>query len=473
MPSRDIAKDVNRSQTLVEKLSGPHMFDFRPVAVSSIVLVLSRLTAFSETAPPDLWYAIGALIISQLLAGIFLVGVRTLFLKISQPKWRIDIVVASSLLSYVIWLEALNLILAHWQVASIEYSQWQILAGLIFSSCTVIGLSFAAGLVYEIIELEQIANTTVENLQSSKAKLTQSIKEKRIFILRELALEVQATRESLENTEPSILLNENDVAELKNTLTQVDIASRKSLKNYPHISQLRQPTPQIVYNLKFLISSGPPQHPVLPTTLGIVSLFGMSNWFKYSLDSPQQILRMAILSILGFAFFWSAEKLIVNRVIRLGPWSRVLVFEVFVLLYVFCWIATIGFVAGDQPFGYTLAITSAPIPLVLLNVTAFGTGFIVSSKKYRGVLADLAELLTQELEELETINDRESRTWKSMFGRDLANSPTTASLMMRDAAMIKERREYLETIKNVTNVWRLTLSQLESARAQPEMQQRR
>lgn len=464
------AKDLNWLQGLVEKLSGPHMFNAPAVVVASIVVTLARVTAFSETLISALGYVIAALIVSQLLAAIFLVSVRKVLSKISQPQTRADLVIATSLFSNVIWAVAMDLILARWQVAQIEYTQWQILSGLIFSSITIIGFSLAAGLIYENIELEQSVNEKVKTLQSSKVKLIQSIKESRIFLFRELALEVQATQESLESLEQSISLNENEVAELTNTLAQVVVASRNIVKNYPLSSQLLQPSPQIVYNLRYVITSGVQRNRLLPIALGGVSVFGVSGWFKYSLESAQVFVRIAILCALGYIIFWAYEKLLMPGFIRLAPWGRVLIFEIFVFLYLWGWIATIGFVAGDRMFGYGLALASAPIPFLLLNVAAFGNGLIISSQKYRVVLTDLAKSLTQELEKLVIIHDRESHALKYLFSGDLAYSPTTASVMMRDAAMAKDRTEYLEIIKNVTNVWKLTLSQLESANHRPRMQ---
>lgn len=464
------AKDLNWSQGLVEKLSAPYMFDFRAVAIASIVVTLARVTAFSETMTPALWYVISALIVSQLLAAVFLVSVRKVLLEISQPQRRTDLVIATSVFSNVIWAVAMDVILAHWQVAQIEYTQWQILSGLIFSSFTIIGFSLAVGLIYENIELEKSANVKIKNLQSSKVKLIQSIKESRIFLLRELALEVQATQEPLEILKQSVLLSENEVAELKSTLAQVVVASRNIMKNYPVSSQQLQQTPQIVHNLRYVIASGAQRNRLLPVALGITSVFGMSGWFKYSLASAQVFVRIAILCVLGYVIFWAYEKLLLPGFIKLAPWGRILIFEIFVALYLWSWIVAIGFVAGDQYFGYALALASAPIPFLLLNVTAFGNGLIISAQKYRADLADLAELLTKEQEKLVKINDWESQTGKYLFSGDLAYSPTTASVMMRDAGMIKDRTEYLEIIKNVTNVWKLTLNQLESARHQPEKQ---
>lgn len=463
-------KDLTWSQGLVEKLSGTHMFTVPAVLVASTVVTFARVTAFSQTALPELWYAIGALIISQLFAGIFLVSVRRVLPKISQPQQRADLVIAASLFSNVIWAVAMDLILARWQVPQIEYTQWQIFSGLIFSSLSIIVISLVAELIYENNELEQSANEKAKNLQSSKVKYVQRIKENRLFILRELALEVNVSRECLEGAVESKLLSESQVSELKSTLTQVEIVSQNIMKNYPLRSQLLQPLPQFVHNLKYVVASGDERKGLLPLALGIASLFGVSGWFKYSLESFAVFFYIATLSMVGFVSFWAFEKLLLPAFIRLADWFRILIFEFGLVVYLVFWVVTIGFIAGDGPFGYSLALASAVIPFLLLNATAFGVGLIVSSQKFRLELVDLAESLTTEIEKLVKISDSESHAWKNLFSSNLEYSPTTASMMMVEAEMIRDHTECLEVIRKVTIIWKSALNQLESVWHQPEMQ---
>jgi hypothetical protein len=141
-----------------------------------------------------------------------------------------------------------------------------------------------------------------------------------------------------------------------------------------------------------------------------------------------------------------------------------------VLVYVLLWTLTIGFVAGDVQVGYNLAIASALIPFALLNVAAFGIGLIASSQKYRAALAVLAESLSQELISLEKIRNKEVDSFRSIFGGELQHSPTSASVIMREAASNGDYQHQVVAIEKATEIWKLTSSSFELTSARVEMQ---
>ena len=460
MRSLTNTKDVPWPAAVIEKLSGPHIFDFSAIFLASIVVTLARFIAYSQSPREDLGYVLGAIVVSQLFAAGFLIGSRTFLIRISKPRDRADFVIATSLFSNVIWWVAMDAVFAHWQLTQSEYSQWKILSGLIFSSFTVIGFSLGINLIYENIELEKQANEEVNMLQIAIVKLIRNINDSRTFLTRELALEVQSSHESLETMLETSTFNEEDdarVLELSDALNAVTVFNRDVVQRYPARSKSPESIPKIIYNARYIIASGTQRNKLLPIALGIVSIFGLSGWFKYSLENIEIFARVVLLSSLGFILFWVYEQLVMPLLMNFAPWFRVITFEFAVLIYLSVWILTIGYVSGDEQIGYRLAIASALIPFALLNVAAFGSGLIVSSQKYRVALAALAESLSQELLKLEKIKNTESESFRSIFGGNLELSPTSASLILQEATRNGEQHQ-IAAIKKATEIWELTLS---------------
>ena len=463
MRSLTNTKNVPWSVAVIEKLSGPHIFDFSAVVLASVVVTLARFTAYSQSPSKELAYFIGALIVSQLFAAGFLLVISSLLVKIPRTRDRADLVIAASLFSNVIWWIAMDTVLAQWQVTQVEYTQWQILSGLIFSSFTVIGFSLGINLFYENIELEKNANEIVSKLQIKMIKTRQDIKDTRAFLSRELSLEVQATSESLETMRDALTLNDtvvSKVAELSEALNAVTVFNRNMVKRYPAGSKSPESFPKIIYNARYIIASGTQRNKLLPIALGIVSIFGLSGWFKYSFESVGVFARVALLTSLGFVLFWVYERLFMPVLINFASWFRLFTFELTVIFYLLFWILIIGYISGDQQVGYNLAFASAVIPFTLLNVAAFGSGLIASSQRYRAALAELAETLTQELTKLEVVKNIESETFRSIFGGDLERSPTSASLILREAASNSDYQLQMIAIEKATEVWELTSSPL-------------
>ena len=457
-------KDVPWSAAVIEKLSGPHFFDFSAVVLASIVVTLARFTAYSQSPREVLAYIIGALIFSQLVAAGFLVVIRTLLFRISRPRDRADFVIAASLFSNVIWWLTMDFALAQWRVIQVEYTQWQILSGLIFSSFTVIGFSLAINLGYENIELERDANEKVNKLQIAIIKVLQEIRDARTFLSRELGLEVQATRESLENITETLLSRDSQItgaAELNEVLNAVTVSNRNVFLRYPARSKPPESLPKIIHNTRYVVESGTQRNKLLPIALGVVSIFGLSGWFKYSLESVEVFVRVALLSALGYVLFWVYERLLMPVLINFASWFRLITFELAVVFYLWLWILTIGYLSGDQQIGYRFAIASALIPFALLNVAAFGSGLIASSQKYRVELAKLADSLSQELRQLEEVKNTEAETFRSIFGGYLEFSPTAASVTMREAIFGGSDTQQLEAIKKATEIWTRALNPLD------------
>jgi hypothetical protein len=62
--------------------------------------------------------------------------------------------------------------------------------------------------------------------------------------------------------------------------------------------------------------------------------------------------------------------------------------------------------------------------------------------------------------DLEKIRSEEDKIWKSLFVGDIALSPTTASVILRDATLTKDDDRVVAAIPNVNTLWKSVLSKL-------------
>jgi hypothetical protein len=62
--------------------------------------------------------------------------------------------------------------------------------------------------------------------------------------------------------------------------------------------------------------------------------------------------------------------------------------------------------------------------------------------------------------DLEKIRSDEDKVWKSLFVGDIALSPTTASVILRDATLTKDYDRVVAAIPNVNALWNIVLSKL-------------
>ena len=128
-----------------------------------------------------------------------------------------------------------------------------------------------------------------------------------------------------------------------------------------------------------------------------------------------------------------------------------------VITYLFLWLLILGFFAGDNSASYGAALAYAAIPFIFFNGGAVLGGVIISSQEQREELTKQAFSLRKDLAELEQIRNAEDKVWKSLFACDIALSPTTASVILRDATMTKEHHLVALAVKNVITLWNSVL----------------
>jgi hypothetical protein len=166
------------------------------------------------------------------------------------------------------------------------------------------------------------------------------------------------------------------------------------------------------------------------------------------------------LSASSFAIFWAYEKYLVKQLVAQPVFIRVLVYEVIVIAYLFFWLVILGFFAGDNSEAYGAALAYAAIPFVFFNGGAGLGGIVRLSQEHRDNLTTNASTLRKVMAELEQIRSREDKVWKSLFIGDIALSPTTASVILRDATLTKDHDRVVAAIPNVNALWTSVLLKL-------------
>jgi hypothetical protein len=181
---------------------------------------------------------------------------------------------------------------------------------------------------------------------------------------------------------------------------------------------------------------------------------------SYFLDEASAFFWGTILSTSSFVIFWAYEKYVVTKVLSLPVYVRVLIYEATVLSYLFFWLVILGFFAGDNSDAYGAALAYAAIPFVFFNGGAVLGGIVTLSQERRESLTAQAGTLRKDMADLEKIRSEEDKIWKSLFVGDIALSPTTASVILRDATLTKDDDRVVAAIPNVNTLWKSVLSKL-------------
>lgn len=166
------------------------------------------------------------------------------------------------------------------------------------------------------------------------------------------------------------------------------------------------------------------------------------------------------LSALSYCIFFCYEKYLAPRLLRQVLIIRIFAFELVVVSYLFFWLLILGYFAGDDFGAYSAALAYAAIPFIFLNGGAVLGGVVISSLDQREELTIQASLLRQDLAKLEQIRSDEDKVWKSLFAGDIALSPTTASVILRDSTMATDNQQVLSALRNVNSLWNSVLKKI-------------
>jgi hypothetical protein len=293
--------------------------------------------------------------------------------------------------------------------------------------------------------------------------LSSTIKDARTFAIREVSLEIQSTRGTLDNfVATSTRSHETDdqINQLQKTLDEVESRVSKISNQFP--SYVRIPKINARSRITFVdvVNASTQQNQALPGLISVFAFFGFSSWLSYFLADVNAFVWGTILSASSFVIFWAYEKFLVKQLVAQPIFIRVLVYEVIVISYLFFWLVILGFFAGDNSEAYGAALAYAAIPFVFFNGGAVLGGIVRLSQEHRDNLTTNASSLRKVMAELEQIRSEEDKVWKSLFVGDIALSPTTASVILRDATLTKDHDRVVAAIPNVNALWTSVLLKL-------------
>jgi hypothetical protein len=251
-----------------------------------------------------------------------------------------------------------------------------------------------------------------------------------------------------------------EISQLNETLDEVENRIGKISNRFPDLVRIPRISSKSNSTLSSVINASTKKNDVLPGLISIFAFFGFSSWLSYFLTDAYAFFWGIVLSISSFVIFWAYENYVVTKVTSLPVLIRVLIYEAIVVAYLFFWLLILGYFAGDDSGSYSAALAYAAIPFIFFNGGAVLGGIVTLSQEHRENLTAKAATLRKDMADLEQIRSDEDKVWKSLFVGDIALSPTTASVTLRDATLTKDQERVAAAIPNVHALWKSVLDTL-------------
>jgi hypothetical protein len=448
------------SRRFFQNLVGSHTFDLVSLSLAGLVFALGRLTVYAADKSESIVYTACAIAISQCAVTVLLSILGRPILHVQSEKLRLSLVVTLLLLANVFGTVLFEAILFSWNFDPIPQSIFQRAISLLFTTFIYLGF----GLVRQVLDANfmqvKLAKGLLEGLSSQQLELTQEIRDSRTYSIREISLEIQSTIGTLDNFATSESPNQElarEITELETILKEIEVQSNQIANRFPGTVRMPKIYSKVRYSSGVIISASTKPNETLPVIISVVAFFGFSSWLSFFMDELHAGFWGTTLSALSYGIFFAHQKYVVTKLQAKSLFLRILVFEILVITYLFLWLLILGFFAGDNSASYGAALAYAAIPFIFFNGGAVLGGVIISSQEQREQLTKQAFSLRKDLAELEQIRNTEDKVWKSLFAGDIALSPTTASVILRDATMTKEHNLVALAVKNVITLWNSVL----------------
>ena len=452
-----------KGRKLLQDLVGPDTFNLVSLSLAALVFSLGRLTVYAADQSQYLIYSLSALAISQTLVVITLSIIGKFLFHAPARKLLPAFVVTAIVIVNVLGTILFELILRSWNLEPIPQSIFQRAISLSFTTFIYLGLGWVSAALDMNFKQVKLGKELLTNLSKQQLELSLTIRDARTFAIREVSLEIQSTRGSLENFAATSDHNpeiDSQIIQLQKTLDEVEnrVISISSL--FPVKVRVPKVSEKSNYSFFSVVNASTKKNEALPGLISAFAFFGFSSWLSYFLDDAYALLWGTILSISSFVIFWAYEKYVVANVLTQPVSVRVVIYETIVVSYLFFWLVILGFFAGDDSGAYGAALAYAVIPFVFFNGGAVLGGIVTLSQERRESLTAQAGTLRKDMADLEKIRSDEDKVWKSLFVGDIALSPTTASVILRDATLTKDYDRVVAAIPNVNTLWNTVLSKL-------------
>ena len=463
MTQSTIALVIPPVRKIFRDVAGSHTFNLISLCLAALVFSLGRLTVYAADQSGFLIFALGALALSQCLVVILLSLAGKVLFRVPLDKFRPLLVVALILLVNILGTILFETILMSWNLEPISQSWFQRAISLMFSTFIFLGFGWVAAALDNNFMQVNLGKELITTLSKQQHELTLTIRDARTFAIREISLEIQSTRGTLDNFVATSSRNQeiqDQINQLQKTLDEVESRVSVISSQFPSYSQMPRINSRSRLSFFEVVNASTKQNQALPGLISVFAFFGFSSWLSYFLEDVNAFLWGTILSASSFAIFWAYERYLVKQLVGQPLFIRVLAYEAIVITYLFFWLVILGFFAGDNAEAYGAALAYAAIPFVFFNGGAVLGGIVTLSKENRDNLTTKASTLREVMAELEQIRSEEDKVWKSLFVGDIALSPTTASVILRDVALTKDFDRVLSAIPNVNALWTSVLLKL-------------
>jgi len=453
------------SKYIFQNLVGRHTFHLTAISLAAVVFALGRLTVYAANESEYFSYVASAIAISETLVTISLLALSTIIFRTpwekSQPYFAlVSIAVVNALGTF-----AFEGILRNWNIEPISQTVFQRIVSLLFTTFIYLGFGQVLQVLDGNFRQVRLAKSLLVQLSKQQLEVIQEIREARTFSIREISLEIQATLGTIENVTATDLTRESfktEIIDLQNVLLVIEDRINQIRNRFPGSVRMPKAYAKFKYSVSLIISASSQPNRGLPVLISVVSFFGFCSWLSYFMDEVHAAFWGGVLSAISFGIFFGYEKYIATKLLAKSVIIRISVFEMLVITYLFFWLLILGFFAGDDSNSYGAALAYAAIPFIFFNGGAVLGGVIASSQNQREQLTKQAATLRSELAALEQVRADEDKVWKSLFAGDIALSPTTANVILRDAAKSNEHELVVSVISKVNEVWKSVLIKLSS-----------
>lgn len=448
---------------LFQHLASPETFNLVSLILASLVFSLGKLTVYAADRSEYLVYILGALAISQILVVITLSLAGKVIFRSALGKFLPGLIVAAILLVNIFGTVLFEAILLSWNLEPVSQSIFQRTISLLFTTFIYLGFGWVSAVLVNNFKQVNLGRELLTALSKQQLELSSIIRDARTFAIREITLEIQSTRGSLEGFEAAKVSNQEielQIFQLQETLNEVESRVSRVTNRFSGSMRIVKFNSRVNYSASALIDASTKQNMALPGLISSFAFFGFSSWLSYFLVDAHAFFWGTILSASSFILFWFYEKHVVTKVLALPVSIRVFLYESIVIAYLFFWLVILGYFAGDNSGSYSAALAYAVIPFVFFNGGALLGGVVSLSQEHREKLTKQASLLRKDLSDLEQVRRDEDKVWKSLFLGDIALSPTTASVILRDAVLTKDHDRVVAAIPNVNALWKSVLSKL-------------
>jgi hypothetical protein len=424
--------------------------------LASFVFSLGRLTVYAATEAKLLTYSAGAVAISEIAVIVSLSILGKYILQNSVENFWLVLTVFAIGLTHIVGTILFEAILKSWHLEPIHQSLFQRVVSLAFTLFVYLGLGWGLHALTKNRKEVGLAREILAVLFNNQIELNREIRDARTYAIREVSLEIQSSLGTIESYKAAGVVDhdlEKSLNHLQDLLQKIQGRVNSIAGQFPSPVGRQQGFPKFRYSSGTVFSTGIGPNQIFPGLVAIVSFFGFCSWLSYFLTSLHAAFWGVTLSVISFGIFFGYNKFIASKLVTKALVVRVLVFETLIIFYLFFWLLILGFFAGANYESYGGALAYAVIPFLFFNSGVVMSGFIFSSQEQRAQLTEHAVLLKMELVDLEIVRKNEDKVWKSLFTGDISVSPTTASVILRDATLSNDQNRVVLTLIKVSELW--------------------